>query len=183
VSLTTRFASLCQQRETFVFLDSANLANTQLLMNSVRSSSAFFLLLTRETLRRPVVLAELCCAAASSGKLIVPIPVQWPDAAKNGRDFRFPRDLDDVIEDWTLFAEQERMHSAAAKWAIGDRDLNSGRVDTVRQSVHDTARKAHFAYERVIASVKKLVARCFTPQQAERNSFVKLEEEDTRIEV
>ena len=54
-------------------------------MQNVNQSSAFFLLLTREALERPVVLAELCCAHKAKKGVLVPIRVEWPDAAKNGK--------------------------------------------------------------------------------------------------
>jgi len=111
-------------KENFVFLDSANLANVRQLMQNVDECSAFFLLLTRETLERPVVLAELCCAHKTANKRLVPIKVEWPDAAKNGRDFRFPTDLEECINDWRVFVETRKRKGIAARKAMGDRDNN-----------------------------------------------------------
>lgn len=126
--------STLMARENFVFLDSANLNNIKLLMRSVEASSTFFLMLTREVLERPVVLAELCCACQGPGRPIVPIILQWPKAAENGRDFRFPADIDAAIYDWSLFdeARKKRVKSLwgmSAKWATRHRNKDdSGRA-------------------------------------------------------
>ena len=109
-------------RERFVFLDSSNLTNISKLMTHVKESSVFLLLLTRETLKRPAVLAELCCAHAASGKQVIPIKVEWPEAVRNGRDFRFPRDLDEAIYEWTLFLETRRRQDEKI-WALGGHSL------------------------------------------------------------
>ena len=45
----------------------------------------------------------LACPNPTPGKLIIPIIVDWPEGSKNGRDFRFPLDLEEQITDWKLF--------------------------------------------------------------------------------
>ena len=97
----------------FIFLDSANLANLNELLSSVEQSSTHLLLLTREVLERPWVLVELCVANAM-GKPLIPISVDWPEQAKGGRDFRFPRDLNSALEDWKLYNENRRRNAGQA---------------------------------------------------------------------
>jgi len=119
-----------------IFLDSNQLYNFDRLLKSVEESSTYLVLLTREVFERPFVLAELCVAHAM-GKRIIPINVCWPDDAKNGRDFRFPVDLDSALNDWQMYDESLTKHEKGQ--TLNRSTRGKDRVERVWGSAANTA--------------------------------------------
>ena len=45
-------------------------------------------------------------------KSVLAIRVEWPEDAKQGRDFRFPQDLDGAVNEWRIFDETLKRNAA-----------------------------------------------------------------------
>jgi hypothetical protein len=88
--------------DNLIFLDSNNLTELWKLLDFVRASKNYILMLSRDTLNRPWVLAELC-AAYQDGLHIVVVLVEFPGHEKNSKMFRFPKDLEASIAEWTEY--------------------------------------------------------------------------------
>eukprot|EP00421_Protoceratium_reticulatum_P008706 CAMPEP_0168363088 /NCGR_PEP_ID=MMETSP0228-20121227/3513_1 /TAXON_ID=133427 /ORGANISM="Protoceratium reticulatum, Strain CCCM 535 (=CCMP 1889)" /LENGTH=318 /DNA_ID=CAMNT_0008375809 /DNA_START=24 /DNA_END=976 /DNA_ORIENTATION=- len=82
-----------------IFLDSTNLKDMMKIVANVKVAQNLVLLLTRNVLRRPWVLAELI-TAHRAGNNIVCVLVEWPDREQDSRQFRWPADLEEAIENW-----------------------------------------------------------------------------------
>jgi len=94
-------------------LDSNNLKELWKLLDFVRASKNYILMLSRDTLNRPWVLAELC-AAYQDGLHIVVVLIEFPGREKNSKMFRFPRDLEASIAEWTEYNLQNERNQRSA---------------------------------------------------------------------
>jgi len=89
--------------ENLVFFDSTNLKDLDKLSDHVAHSLNHLLLLTAGVLERPWVLAEII-KAVKLRKNFVCIMVDWPDKARDIRQFRFPDEIDSSLSRWKLYA-------------------------------------------------------------------------------
>jgi len=99
--------------DDLIFLDSNNLKELWKLLDFVRASKNYILMLSRDTLNRPWVLAELC-AAYQDGLHIVVVLIEFPGREKNSKMFRFPRDLEASIAEWTEYNLQNERNQRSA---------------------------------------------------------------------
>jgi len=74
------------------------------IVRAIEESASFVLVLSRECLEQPINCLELC-AAHRAGLPIVPVIVEWPMLEREGRDFRFPYDLELLITELSTYME------------------------------------------------------------------------------
>ena len=101
-----------------IFLDSMNLKSLDDLLDHVRTSANHLLLLSRHALERPWVLAELC-EAHRTGKNIVVVLTEW--GGNDDIGFRYPHDLERVIQEWSFFIANDPDHARAAEERKADK--------------------------------------------------------------
>ena len=89
-----------------------NLKSLDDLLDHVRTSANHLLLLSRHALERPWVLAELC-EAHRTGKNIVVVLTEW--GGNDDIGFRYPHDLERVIQEWSFFIANDPDHARAAQ--------------------------------------------------------------------
>ena len=95
-----------------------NLKSLDDLLDHVRTSANHLLLLSRHALERPWVLAELC-EAHRTGKNIVVVLTEW--GGNDDIGFRYPHDLERVIQEWSFFIANDPDHARAAEERKADK--------------------------------------------------------------
>lgn len=90
--------------ENFIFLDTMNLKDLDKLMDYVLDCRNHILLLTRKVLERPWVLVEII-QAHKAGRNLINVMVEFRTRDSDPRQFRFPHDIDKVIESWKSYCE------------------------------------------------------------------------------
>jgi hypothetical protein len=154
-----------------VYSDAANLKSLNELLQRLEQSSTYLLLLTKQVLERPWILTELCTAHAL-GRTVILIRLAGlkGDDQKN---FKFPDDLESVINDWKEFHQLLHHRSKHADQDIYLRQTTRGMERFIRIWQKGTAGawtgtfRLHFQLERIGHAVRawlyNVATACCTP--------------------